>query len=233
MTKFELHVHTSECDKAATVSGAEIVRLYYERGYSGMVVTDHCFSLFYDWFSDELKGANHQKIIDRWLKGYYTARNEGEKLGFTVLPGAEVRFDGSNINDYLIYGIDEQFFYDAPLLNQLKNVQELMEIIPNNACIVQAHPFRNGMVISDPSAVFGFEVYNGGTEKIRNDLAKLYAEYYGKCMTSGSDFHHKHALGKGGIITKQTIHSPADLVSVLRSGDYNIISYGDEEVVGE
>ena len=40
MYKFELHVHTSECDLAAHASGAELVRIYKEAGYDGMVVTD-------------------------------------------------------------------------------------------------------------------------------------------------------------------------------------------------
>ena len=71
---------------------AEIVKKYQEEGYSGMVVTDHYFSLFFEWFASELSSSNHRKNIERWLKGYYAARNEGEKLGFTVLPGAEVRF---------------------------------------------------------------------------------------------------------------------------------------------
>lgn len=30
MYKFELHAHTSECDKVARVSGAEVVKLYHD-----------------------------------------------------------------------------------------------------------------------------------------------------------------------------------------------------------
>ena len=68
--KYDMHIHTSECDKVAMCGGAEIVRLYASEGYSGIVITDHCFSLFFDWFKDELDGKEHQKIIDRYLKGY-------------------------------------------------------------------------------------------------------------------------------------------------------------------
>lgn len=109
MPKYEMHIHTAEGDKVVKEGAAEIVRMYHDAGFDGMVVTNHYFSVFFDWFADELAGATHRQIIDRWLKGYYFARNEGEKLGFTVLPGAEVRFDGAP-NDYLLYGVDEDFF---------------------------------------------------------------------------------------------------------------------------
>ena len=120
MNKYELHVHTAECDKVAKIGGAELVKLYCESGYNGMVITDHYFSLFYEWFQDDICNADHQKIIARYLKGYYAAINEGEKRGFTVLCGAEVRFDHF-INDYLIYGLEENDLYRLPLLNKLKN----------------------------------------------------------------------------------------------------------------
>ena len=90
MPRYELHAHTSECDLAAHATAAELVRLYHAAGYSGMVITDHYFSHFYEWFADELAGRFHREVMARRLKGYYEARNEGEKLGFTVLPGAEV-----------------------------------------------------------------------------------------------------------------------------------------------
>lgn len=226
MGKFELHVHTSECDMAARCAAADIVKLYHNAGYDGLVITDHYFYVFYEWFADEVNGACHQKIIDRYLRGYYAARNEGEKLGFTVLPGAEVRFDGT-INDYLLYGADESFFYNAPLLNKLSGLDKLMEILPADTLVVQAHPFRNKMTVCDPAPLFGIEVYNGGTEPFRNELADTFASHYGKVKTSGSDFHSEGALARGGIVTDIKIKNNADLVSVLRSGNYSLIKSGE------
>lgn len=220
--RYDLHIHTSECDLAAEVPAAEIVRMYHDAGYDGLVITDHCFSTFFDWFAEELAGKTHKEITERWLRGYYAARNEGEKLGMTVLPGAEVRFDGT-INDYLLYGVTEDFFYSAPQLNHLKGLSELLEVLPNDVCVVQAHPFRVNMTVIDPTPLFGIEVYNGSTDMFRNHLAKELAIHYAKPMTSGSDFHKTSALAKGGIITKTKISTPADLVSVLRSGGYSLI----------
>lgn len=220
--KYELHCHTSDCDKVALLSGAELVRLYAQKGYDGIVITDHFFSIFFDWYKDELTGKSHDQIIKRWLKGYYSAKNEGEKRGFTVLSGAEVRIDGT-INDYLIYGLEEKDFYALPLLNREKNIESVLKLLPEDVCAVQAHPFRDNMTVRNPSDLFGIEVYNGCTDEFRNELALLYAEHYGKAKTSGSDCHNRDAAGRGGIETREPILTEKDLVRVLRSGNYSLI----------
>ena len=224
MTRFELHAHTSECDLAAHASGAELVRAYHAAGYSGMVITDHYFSQFYNWFADELAGKSHREIMARRLKGYYAAREEGEKLGFTVLPGAEVRFDRSphGINDFLVYGCDEEFFLTAPCLNRLGYIRDLIDILPENACVVLAHPFRADMTVMNLSYLFGVEAHNGLTEPFRNKMAEDYARQFGKALTSGSDCHHIAHTCKGGIETSHVIRTPKDLTDVLRSGEYRL-----------
>ena len=222
MFKIETHLHTAECDTHAHVSAKDAVRLYKDAGYDCIVVTDHYFSLFFEWYADELQGKSHKEIVHRWLKGYYTAREEGEKLGITVLPGAEVRFDGT-INDYLIYGLEEDFFYNAPLLNTLRTPEELIRILPTSACVVQAHPFRDKMTVADPTPLFGIEVHNGGTDPFRNKMARIFAEHYGKPMLSGSDFHHTSHLARGGILCEEAVRTPAELSGLLRSGKYSLL----------
>lgn len=238
MNKYELHVHTAECDLAAEMKAKDIVRKYYDAGYAGLVVTDHYFSIFDMWFADELKGLDKKQRMQRWLRGYYEAREEGEKLGFTVLPGAEVRFDGGlnfttrsdskievqgAVNDYLVYGLDEKFLLEAPPLNHCQNVEALIKLLPKDACVVWAHPFRYKMTVIDPSPLFGLEGFNGGNSQFQNSLAKLYAEHYGKPLTSGSDYHGRNRFASGGIETERLIKTPADLISVLRSGEYSLI----------
>lgn len=223
MYKYELHAHTHECDRGAALGARELVRLYKDAGYDGMVITDHYIDLFYNrWFPEEVADLTHKQQVARWLRGYYTAREEGEKIGFTVLPGAEVRFDGYP-NDYLLYGLHEDFFDTVPRLNELKNVTELLALLPEQVCVVQAHPFRDGMAVANPRGLFGLEVFNGGTEKFRNQLAGQFAEHYGLAKTSGSDIHNRNRLAKGGIITTRRIQTPEDLAAVLRSGEYSLI----------
>lgn len=225
MKKFETHLHTAENDIYAYVKAKDAVRLYKDAGYTGIVVTDHYFATFFEWFGDELSGADHRKIIDRWLKGYNAAREEGEKQGLIVLPGAEVRFDGV-ANDYLVYGLEAEDFYHLPLLNRLKGVRELLEVLPSDTCVVQAHPFRNRMRVVDPTRLFGLEAYNAGTEAYRNTMARNFAEHYNKPMTSGSDMHHADACAKGGICFEREVVTPKDFVDLLRSGEYYLIEDG-------
>lgn len=224
MPRYELHCHTSECDLAAHASAAELVRIYHAAGYSGMVITDHYFTGFFSWFQKELIGADHRTAMARRLKGYYAAREEGEKLGFTVLPGAEVRFQKSpyGYNDFLIYGCEEEFFLSAPRLDKLRSLEELHAILPDTACVVLAHPFRVKMTVMDPTLLFGIEVHNGLTEPYRNAMAEDYARHFGKAMTAGSDCHHPDHAAKAGIDTPHIISTPADLSRVLRSGEYTL-----------
>lgn len=223
MYRYELHAHTSECDRDAFLSAKELVHLYKDAGYDGMVITDHYIERFYRlWFPEEVRGLTHEQQVTRWLKGFRTAREEGDRIGFTVLPGAEARFDDYP-NDYLLYGLHEDFFYTVPRLNELKDVKALLALMPENVCVVHAHPFRDGMAVADPRGLFGIEVYNGGTEPFRNDLARQFAEHYGLAMTSGSDIHDMSRLAKGGIISERRIRTPEELVSVLRSGAYQLI----------
>ena len=59
MYKYEMHAHTAQCDKYARFGGDEIVKLYHDAGYSGIVITDHYFAAFYDWFKNEIDEKNH------------------------------------------------------------------------------------------------------------------------------------------------------------------------------
>jgi predicted metal-dependent phosphoesterase TrpH len=221
--KYELHAHTHECDRGAVLGARELVQLYKDAGYDGIVITDHYIERFYTrWFPDEVEGLTHEQQVFRWQKGYRTAKEEGEKIGFTVLPGAEVRFDG-HPNDYLIYGLNEDYFFTVPRLNELKDVDALLSILPKDVCVVQAHPFRDEMEVKNPTGLFGIEVFNGGTERFRNEMARLFALHYGLPMTSGSDIHNIKRLAKGGITTDIRIKTPDDLIYVLRSGQYSLI----------
>ena len=223
MPKYEMHLHTSECDKCAITSAADAVRLYKEAGYDGMFITDHYFAKFFEWFDIEQNEENHRIFADRWLRGYRTAREEGEKIGFSVFLGAELRFDGENINDYLLYGLTEEDIYELPYLNRLGSITKLREVLPDRVLIVQAHPFRDGMTVADPTALFGIETHNGRNKPIRNELAIAYARHYGKREFSGSDFHAEKHIATGGIITPDPVYDSAQMISVLKSGNYELI----------
>ncbi len=221
MIKFELHAHTKENDICANMTADEIVKAYKGAGYDGIVITNHFFDLSLEWYKDELAGCDHRGVIDYYLKGYRKAKATGDAIGMTVLMGLELRFDGT-INDYLVYGVDEDFLYKSPLLNTL-NLDSFLEILPPDAILYQAHPFRNGMTVTDPKKLYGIEVFNGGTSEDRNEMAELWAEKFELNKISGSDFHGIQHLARGGVIFQNNIRDSKQLVTQLKAGRYSLI----------
>ncbi len=217
-----MHIHTSECDPYSTLSGAQAANIYKNNGYQGIIITDHYTTGFFNKFKEEIGTEEHNAVIKRFLKGYYAAKAQGDKIGLKVLCGAEVALKSSH-NHYLIYGLTEEDFYTLPFLCELPDLAALIKVLPENARIVQAHPFRNFMTVCNPEMLFGYEVYNGGTQPIRNKLAKILAKEYNKPITSGSDCHSKEATCRGGIDSKIKIESNIDLINVLNTRNYKII----------
>ena len=220
MKKWETHCHTSDIDPVSRLSPIEMVNAYKEKGYSGIVITNHYFKELYEWYP-ELREQDKSVFLDKYLFGYRQAKEYGQKIGMQVLLGAEVRFDGF-IDDFLIYGITEDFIRSAPLLNEL-NLDELRNILPKEAVIFQAHPFRNRMEITDPKKLFGVEVYNGRTAGDRNKIAQIWAETENLKMISGSDCHTPDDVAKGGICVSDDILCEQDFARLLISCNYTLI----------
>jgi predicted metal-dependent phosphoesterase TrpH len=177
------------------------VRLYHEAGYTGIIVTDHYSRRFFKIHPF----SKWERRIDFFLKGYRSAFAEGERLGMDIQLGMELRFD-ENPNDYLVYGISEEFLKSHKKLYRLglKGFRKL--IAGSGIVIVQAHPFRTNMVTAAPELIDGVEVYNGNPRHdSANHLAEKYAREHGLKMLSGSDFHQPVDAGRGGIIVEERI----------------------------
>lgn len=221
MMKYELHAHTKENDVVVTMTAPEIVRAYKDAGYDGIVITNHFFDYMFEWYKDELAGRGHRGIIDYYLTGYRLAKRTGDEIGVRVLMGMELRFSGT-INDYLVYGIDEDFLYGSPLLTAL-DLDRFLEILPPGALVYQAHPFRDDMVVTDPKKLFGIETYNGATPPQRNEMAEVWARSFGLKEISGSDFHRIQHLARGGVVFQNDVTTEAELARELRAERYVLI----------
>ena len=215
--KYELHCHTDMVSQCASASPEEAVRLYKEAGYSGIVVTEHYSPLTFQMNSY----YKPQRLIEFYLSSYYEMKKY-ETEDFTVLFGMELRHYATGA-DYLIYGVEPEW------LRQQGNLMALWEkgmyrLMHNAGFLVfQAHPFRWYIRPCNPKYIDGIEVYNGKCDAKTNFRALQWALETGKLMSSGSDFHEKTQLAKGGIITKEPIRSNTDLLRILKSGDYKLI----------
>ena len=144
------------------------------------------------------------------------------KDGFTVLLGMELRHHAT-ANDYLIYGMTEEFIYSAGNL-LLKGARDMRKFCDENGFLLfQAHPFRPFITRCNPVYLDGVEVYNGKTPLKENQKAENWAKNHNKIMVSGSDFHTEKHLARGGIITEKAIKSNNDLVQILKKGEFSLV----------
>ena len=214
---FEMHTHTSEVSPCAFVTAENVVETYKSEGYNGVVITNHmCKRTFSD-----ISSATWNDRIDYFLKGYKLANNCSEK-DFSVLLGMEICFS-NELNDYLVYGIDEEFLYKNQDMMDigLKRFKALAE--KNNLLVFQAHPFRKRMQICDYNLLDGIEVYNGNSShNSNNDISMFWAEKYGLKKVSGSDFHNYFGMHPGGIYFPEFIKTNAELIKALRKYEYKL-----------
>lgn len=218
---YDVHTHTCEVSKCGQMPAAEVVRFYAEAGYDGLVVTDHLSRRSFDHMPD----ATWDEKIDLFMTGYKAASEEAKKHpGFTVLLGCEIRLDIHEDNDYLVYGIDEAFLRNVPNLLQL-SFAELSDLIHEHGyLIVQAHPFREDMCVSDWTKLDGVEVFNGNVSHNSNDsIANAWADLHHLIKTSGSDFHGIWGKKTGGLVTQFPVDSNEVLLSTLRQGNYSLL----------
>jgi len=218
----EPHCHTSETSSCSTIRGEELVDIYKAINYNAITITDH----YYKGYFDSLGDMPWNEKTDRFLSGYRNAKKHGDKTGINVILGIELRFV-DNSNDYLVFGFDEQLLYDYPALYdyRLEKFSEFSK--EHNLLFIQAHPFRNGMVIINHDYLDGIEVYNGHIwHNSRNRLAEMiYEEQSQKrnfIALSGSDCHNISHEGRGGIIAGILPRDSIEFASMLRNGDFKL-----------
>ncbi len=215
--KLDLHVHTSEVSGCGRVPGADMARLYRQAGYDGIVITDHLIA-----------GKNQDMPMPErvawYLSGYRAAKAEGEKLGLTVLLGAEARMTGGN-EDFLLFGAGEDDISSImALLDGGADEGEFYRAVhaTGRMLLIQAHPFREGLRQAPLDQLDGIEVYNGHPDHESHNelaLARALEGREGFILTSGSDAHKLHHIARGGMLTGEDIPTEAALV------DWHI-SYG-------
>ena len=218
--KTELHAHCSEVSPCADMSATQVVDRYIGAGYTSLVLTNHFTSHILDGV-----GQTWDEKIDYFLTPLRIMREHAQDR-LHILLGAELRFD-SHSNDYLLFGLTEEFLRDHPDMQKMK-LKELAPIArASGVLVIQAHPFRNGMTVVRPEHVDGYEVFNAHPgHNSRNTFADRWAKTQGLLRTSGSDFHHPHSVEAGGILTDMPITDTKQLADVIRSADCTLLCGG-------
>lgn len=211
-----MHAHNKEVSRCAGATARELVERYTSLGYDGVVSTNHMNSHTFDgkkyaFFSWEDK-------VNHFLSGYNLLKEEANGR-LTVLLGMEITFIGDP-NDYLVYGVTEDFLKNNGDLMALSNKEFSRLAHDNGLLFVQAHPFRRDMRIVDWNILDGYEIFNGNPRHdSSNSVTGQWARLHGKnIVTSGSDFHELGDEGTGGIYISVPVKSNYDLVNALKNG---------------
>lgn len=134
--KLEMHAHDCEVSQCAVITAKDLVDGYKDAGYDGIVITNH-----FDQMTLHILGATPEEQWKAYMRGYELAKEEGERVGLTVILGMEVRLN-CGPEDFLVYGATEEFIREHMDLCGCSQ-KELYEICQENGCVlVQAHPFQ-------------------------------------------------------------------------------------------
>lgn len=223
MFYYELHAHTSEASLCSHVRAEDYVKFYMDRGYSGMVVTDH----FYHGNTCIDRSLPWEDFVDAFCEGYRRTRAEGDKHGFSVFFGFEQKFsDGAD--EYLVLGLSPEWLRAHPEIRDMGRESFFDFIHEHGGYIIQAHPFRVRFYIPDirlvPYSVDAVEVLNAGHEDVYSRQAYEYAKNIGAVMVGGSDIHSISGKPKlAGVALRRKAHTAEELIEELRGGGASII----------
>ncbi len=219
--KYEMHIHTSPCSGGGSDIREHIDKLI-EKGYSGMVVTNH----FYAGDTRIDRDLPWEDFVDAYRQDYLYGLEYANERDFDLLFGLEEHVGGGQ--EILIYGITPELIAEHP---ELKNAsaETFAEVVHTAGGLVyQAHPYRARWYISAPfpleclDKLDGIEVYNSGNDPEWNESAQKLAQERGLACVAGSDGHSVASAGRSGITASERIRSNEDLIRILKSGEYTI-----------
>ena len=206
--RIEMHAPSYPASGCSRLSPEKLVRLLHEAGYHGVVLTNHFAPGNAEW-------------VDEQLLDYAAAKREGEKYGMSVLFGTEYGC-WTEEGHCLVYGVDENFLRRASVDDQIVFSELYQEFHGPDRLFIQAHPYRDDGAPFDPAYMDGMEVYNmhiGANNRI--NLAAAFARKHNiPIIIAGTDLHWKEQIGSSAMLTRVLPRTNAELIAILRSGDY-------------
>ena len=218
MFYYELHAHTNVASLCSSVTPEDYVKFYMDRGFSGMVVTDH----FYYGYTAIDRSLPWSSFVDEFCQGYYRVKREGDKHGFTVLFGFEQKFMNGT-DEYIVIGISPEWLKEHPEVRDMERVDFFSLIRGAGGFVIQAHPFRERYYVSDIRLsldyVDAIEVLNMGDMDVHTRRSIEYAKNLGLPVTAGSDIHSIVDFPVvGGVGVEKKISTAEELIKEIREG---------------
>jgi hypothetical protein len=235
---YETHLHTALASACAVSEGPDYLKIYQDRGYAGIIVTDH----FYNGNSALPRSLPWREWVNHFCRGYEETKEAGDRIGFDVFFGWEETFDGCD--DYLVYGLDKAWLLEHPEVKRWTRLEQYRAVKAAGGCVVQAHPFRQHSyirkVILSAGCVDAVEAANAGNyEQSYDALALRYAQKLGLPVTAGSDMHGAaQTRGFFGVYLSKKMKTIADYAAAicrneiagLETGEGRCDFHGNERV---
>ena len=229
MYKYELHLHTSGCSKCGASTAREMVLAAKEKGYKGIVITDH----FYRGNTAIDRKLPWDMFVESYELNWLDGKALGDEIGIDVIFGIEEVYN-RDMKEVLIYGITPDEL-KAETDFRHYTLEQIFEFVDSHGGFLShAHPFRDREYIKNPdtepnpNALHGVEVFNVSDPDDRNKMAANFAKKHGLLPLSGGDVHAVGPrLGTSGIAVEKPIHDTKELAQVLHSGNYKLIINGE------
>ena len=219
--KIDAHTHSNGVSFCSRVSVEEIIDEKIRLGIDGIVLANHCQEHYYP-------PEKHYEYIEKVIAEYQKAKEYGDKRNFLVMLGIEVSIFIPSYNDWLLYGITEEFLRSTPCLYRLdqRSLFELCE--SNGVLLVQAHPFRNsGWGINE--YMHGVEVNCSPSDLPKKEEVIALASEKKLFVTCGTDFHNFDRPNCGMVIPSH-IKTSVDFATYLKSATETELFFEDETI---
>lgn len=223
MYRYETHLHTTPVSRCAVASVRDSLEFYKDIGYDGVFITNH----FLDGNINITGPMSYEDKINFYFSAYEEGVKIGQEIGLKVFLGVELSSDVGA--DFLVYGLDKEWYLAHPEIMDMKKTDELSFMIESGALVIQAHPYREASYIDHinlyPRHVHGVEVVNACRTEFENKMAKLYAENYELIEFAGSDNHQgKKQTALAGVSSDKPISDVQDFVECVKKGKMNIFT---------
>lgn len=230
MYLYETHLHTFPVSICGKADVRQTLEFYKQMGYTGVFLTNH----FLDGNLNIDPALPYEEKLAFYFSDYEKALELGEQLGIRVFLGVEISYKGT---DFLIYGLDRDWYFAHPEIMELPKKQELELMREHGALVIQAHPYREDWYIDHirlfPRSVHGVEVINASRYDRENEMARLYAEGYGLIPFAGSDNHvAERAKRLAGMGAAEPIADELDFVKKILHGQMEIFTLSPDPEKG-
>ena len=214
--KFDMHCHIRNGSFDSKVDIRDFIRLLRQRGYGGMLVTDHnTYNGYREWKEIQCRSREYDNFVV--LRGIeYDTRDAGHIL--VIMP------------------VDVEL---KVMENRGMPLRQLIQTVHSfNGILGPAHPYgaaylsamrcrrmkRERELVHEFDFVEGF---NACETRESNACAKKLVEEFGKVGFGGSDAHREQDVGLGYTEIAGEIRNNNDLIRAVKNGD--VLAWGGVE----